>query len=326
MSETANISALANKITDDIIESLKWKKCGPHDEKWTCVKAEHKKKEHPSDVVFYYDDPYSGKTLYLNTDLKSYAANSISAQSTQTALESLALAVDCANVSSDWQDLYLADADRFDKVCGLYFLFNHDNKFIKQWSNVFASIDFDKIKLSENHQIFILNPHTIRQIYNISIDIKSLSGVQKLPFIEECSYFYPDLVLSRTHGGEWNQPATIEAINAPWIILKHKKCKHYEEGYLIYYNQRGDSSEEFLYFIDMLSHYQILISDSPIRVRLTDPNKKAIAFFNKAIIEYMTFWGPDEAKEQRLNSIEINSIPSIAPYYNPLEVGIENNE
>lgn len=321
MSETANISALANKITDDILEQLKWNRCAPHDEKWSCVKQEHDKKEHPTDVVFYYDDPYTGKTLYLNTDLKSYAAKSITVSSIQSALESLALTVDCANVSSDWQTLYLADEDCFDRVCGLYFLFNHDNNFIKEWEGLIKKVDFEKIKIPEKYQIFILDPATIRRLFNIATDIKALSGSRNLPYIDECTFFYPDLVLSRTHGGEWNQPATIEAINSPWLILKHKKCHKFDEGYVIYYSSEGSSSEEFLYFIDMLSHYQILISDNPIRVRLTNPAPKAIAFFKKAIVEYMSTWGPDESKEARLNSIDIASLPSLIPNYIPIEMG-----
>ncbi len=327
MAETYNISALANKISDDIIKWLKWGECIPHDENWSCVKNEnHEKKSHPSDVVFYYNDPYSGKTIYLNTDLKSYAKSSISAGSIQKGLQNLALSIDCANVSDEWKELFLSNEDDFDRVCGLFFLFNHDNEFINKWESIYSQIDFDRIKIPELYQIFVLDPNKIRLLFNVTHDIKALIADDKLPKRSGYTFFYPDLRLSKTHGGEWNQPATIESINSPWLIIKHRSCEKFDEGHLIYYHSPGNSIEEFLYFIDMLSYYQLLINNSPIRIRLTQAESKAKLLFKKAINEYMSIWGPDESKEKRLNSINIETVQTLYPNYKPMEVGIKDHD
>ena len=54
----------------------------------------HKVKTHPSDVVFFYDNPYSLSRTYVNCDLKSYASGTISKAKTYTpAIESLAKSI-----------------------------------------------------------------------------------------------------------------------------------------------------------------------------------------------------------------------------------------
>ena len=62
MSETTNTAALANKVFDEIFQWLKWELCTPKDINWECCNQEkHNTKTHPSDIVFYYKDPYTGK-------------------------------------------------------------------------------------------------------------------------------------------------------------------------------------------------------------------------------------------------------------------------
>ena len=48
---------------------------------------------HPTDVVFYYDEPYSNHRTYINCDLKSYAANTIQKGEVRKAVQSLARAL-----------------------------------------------------------------------------------------------------------------------------------------------------------------------------------------------------------------------------------------
>ncbi|MGB0289393.1 hypothetical protein [Aequoribacter sp.] len=131
MSETGNIEALAKLVSQDIFKWFKWDTCGLKDTDWRCVTTSHKKRTHPADVVFYYDDPYSGKVIYLNTDLKSYKKGSITATSISKALSSLSISVECANVSEDWQDKYLVNDIGFDSVIGMLFIYNHDDEFDK---------------------------------------------------------------------------------------------------------------------------------------------------------------------------------------------------
>ena len=78
MSETANIAAMAEKVSADVFKWFKWEMLPPMDFDFNCHKPEkHKtsdlpKKTHPVDAVFKYFDPYLGKDILLNTDLKSY--------------------------------------------------------------------------------------------------------------------------------------------------------------------------------------------------------------------------------------------------------------
>ena len=77
MAETVNIGEIAPKISKEIFKHFLWGKHQKHDDNFKCTNTNHKndkkkpKASHPGDVVFYYDDPYLGKTIYLHTDLKS---------------------------------------------------------------------------------------------------------------------------------------------------------------------------------------------------------------------------------------------------------------
>ncbi len=183
MSETGNIEELAKIVSRDIFKWFKWKMCAIKEE---CTEREifikgYNKKTHPADVVFYYDDPYSGNVTYLNTDLKSYKKGSITSTSISNALKSLSLSVECANVSEDWQDKYLVNDLGFDYAIGLLFIYNHDDEFDKDLVDVIDSIDFEKINIPENVSLTIFDPQKIRTLVNIVTDMKGLVADNLLP-------------------------------------------------------------------------------------------------------------------------------------------------
>jgi hypothetical protein len=106
VAETSNISKIAEILANDFFSRFLWNDTGGWNQNWICVrddhalpnkksrKAEggketadvsddvledssaidgsgvHKIASHPSDVVFYYDEPYSVTRTYVNTDLK----------------------------------------------------------------------------------------------------------------------------------------------------------------------------------------------------------------------------------------------------------------
>jgi len=321
MSETGNIEELAKIVSDDIFKWFKWNVCPVKDTDWACVTPDHKKKTHPADAVFYYDDPYSGSSVYINTDLKSYKKGSISATGLSKALVSLSMAVECANISEDWQKKYLVADFGFDRVIGMLFIFNHDNEFDKDLADIVESIEFEKIHIQESVKLILLDPLKIRTLVNVVNDMKGLVADNSLPRTEY-TFFYPDLVMAKRHGEEWCQPASIEALTSPWLIIKHKNTNQIEEGFLIYYHMDGDTVDEFVYLIDAMSHYQMLLSNKPIRVRFTDPGGEAANNFNKAKIEYLKMWGADEAREAQLNRIEARTISRVLPNYCPMEIGM----
>ncbi len=40
--------------------------------------------------------------------------------------------------------------------------------------------------------------------------------------------------MAKRHGEEWSQPASVEALTLPWLIIKHRATDDIEEGYVIY--------------------------------------------------------------------------------------------
>lgn len=131
-------------------------------------------------------------------------------------------------------------------------------------------------------------------------------------------------MLSKRHGDEWGQPASIEALTSPWLIIKHRKTEDIEEGYLIYYHMLGETVDEFVYLIDAMSHYQMLLSNQPIRIRFTNSCKDAGNNFNKAKLEYLKMWGSDEAREIQLNRIDQKRITKVVSNYCPMEIGMRD--
>ncbi|WP_462168236.1 hypothetical protein [Pseudoalteromonas lipolytica] len=146
-------------------------------------------------------------------------------------------------------------------------------------------------------------------------DINSLAANRKFPSLWENKYwfFYPELCLHKTHFNKYERPATIELLTSQLMIIGHDEIKEGEKlilnkGYVVYYNGRGDSIEEFVYLLDTISKYQMLDSAENIRIRCTSPDKNVdiIAIFKNAINHYASAWGFDKFKEDRLRLIEDN--------------------
>lgn len=323
MSETGNIEKAAKQVYKDIFKRFKWKVCEPKDEDWACEMDHHSKKTHPSDVVFYYDEPYSSTRMYLNTDLKSYKQSSITSAKMAAAMKSLAMSVECANVSGEWADKFVIEEDLDRRVSGLLFVYNHDNLYDADFEKHMSGESFKDFSIPEGVRVCVFGPDRIRSLINIVNDIKNLQADELLPKEKDYSFFYPDLVTAKRHGAEWGQPATIETITSPWIIIKHRATEEVEEGFLIYYNRKGTEVEEFVYLLDALSHYQMMLSNCPIRIRLVDGDALASVNFNKAKGEYLKSWGLDEAREIQLNKVKISSITKVALEYKFIELGME---
>ncbi|HHT1432475.1 TPA: hypothetical protein ACTYDG_005786 [Klebsiella michiganensis] len=65
-----------------------------------------------------------------------------------------------------------------------------------------------------------------------------------------------------------------------------------DSGYVIYYNQPGNSEDEFIYFLDMLSNYQILTDAKRIKIRHChiNPHEDSIHHFERAKQKYSAHW------------------------------------
>jgi hypothetical protein len=324
MAETSNIAALAERISKEIFTWFKWSSRPLRDSNWECVLDHHNKKTHPSDVVFHYEDPYTGKILYLNTDLKSYQTSSITKTKLETALKSLSLSVECANISEDWKGKFSLPHAGSSDVIGLLFVYNHDNGFDRRkFNSLLREIKLSQLGIQERNKIVVFGPGIILDLFNIVHDLKDLVAEDMMTRHSNYTFFYPDLVMSKAHGDQWSHAASVEVLVGPWIIIKHKEIPNQvKEGYLIYYMRDGSQVDEFVYFLDALSRFQMLLGDELIRIRLVNTVDEAKINFDVAKNKFLVTWGQDKQRKKRLDEIRIDSIQTRETSFNLIEIGM----
>jgi len=327
MSETVNVGEVANQLSKDIFKHFLWQTHPKKDDNFKCVNPEHvsekgkPKETHPGDVVFFYEDPYLGKRVYLHTDLKSYAKESITNGRVRDALRSLCITLDCATLSPDWREKYSVDSSESYEVRGMLFMHNHDNKFQKSFVDALDKIDLTALPLSPRSIIHFFGPLDVQRLYSITNDLIRLKAEGEIS--GDYTFFYPDLVISRRQGDVWKQAATVESLAGPYLIIKHSASVGFEAGYVIYYNSPCDSVDEFEYFLDSLSRYQMLESKAHIRVRVTTANAShdLKTMFHAAKKRYAKAWGFETSREAILDRIEIDRVTAVTTTYNPGDMG-----
>lgn len=324
MAETINIAEIANKLSKDIFEVFKWDSHPVKDENFKCHTESHFTREdatHPCDVVFYYEDPYLNKTVYFNTDLKSYGKESITASKVRSALMSLSKTIECARNSEDWRSKFsITSAEKYE-IRGLLFVHNHDGNYLSSFSNIIDKIDFTRMHIEPYTMIHFIAPNDIQRLYSIGNDIIRMIAQDDMS--KEYTFYHPDLVMFRRLSDVWGQAATIESLVGPFFSLKHKGTEKIKPGYVVFYNRAGDTVEEFVYFLDYLSRYQMMESDTSIQVKVTHmtPSKNLRSNFLTAKKQYVQAWGFDEARENILKGVNINEVTSVTTTYNPGEMG-----
>lgn len=326
MSETINISAIAEQISEDIFKRFLWQIHPKRNDNFTCVNPDHKssdgsnKSSHPGDAVFFYDDPYLKRKVYLHTDLKSYAESSITTTMIKGAINSLCMAVECANQSDVWREKYSVDTSDCHEVRGLLFVHNYTYGYEKSFYDAVSKCKLQKLPIPIGIILHFLGPHDIRRLYSIGNDIIRLIVDRKLP--NEYTFYYPDLMLFRRHGDVWGQAATIESLTGPYIIIKHGEAEKIGRGYLIYFNRESPTIAAWEYFVDSLSRYQMLESGEKIRIRYTgDTSNEIKSNFQKAKARYAKAWGYEESRIKILDAIEIEAITSVANNFSPGATG-----
>ncbi|MFI3311181.1 hypothetical protein [Ewingella allii] len=348
--ETHNISLMADKVTAELFKWFKWEQVGSSNENFDCLKKdEHTNKSgtHPNDVVFKYHDPYLNRTVFFNTDLKSYAKTSMTATAMRNALSSLANSIDCAEGSKEWKDRY-SYISGSSEVRGLLFAYNHDGNFDQLFYDVFHAIketkdvkgkkgmNLDNLPLKQGQKIHIIEPRTINYLQSVITDLTKLSHLGTFPNGSNYQFYYPDLTLHKVSGIPEELPATIESLTGPFFIIKHNDVKRlnestgniektYEHGYVIYYNGEGKDQYEFIYIFDTLSKYQLLDGNEKIRIRLIYPNifKDVRGIYNTAIETYSREWGFDKYKRSIIESIEFDLVDFTKPSFSSVEIGWE---
>jgi hypothetical protein len=349
MAETSNIAQMAEKISDDLFKWFKWDRLIPRDLNFKCHKGEkhasstREKKTHPVDVLFKYKDPYSGKDVLFNTDLKSFKRGSISAGNIKDALYSLARTIECADGSADWRTKYSMNSANYE-IRGLLFVYNHDGLYENSFTELFkptinrtgkltGGIKIGNIPLRPDQQLHIIEPLRIQYMRTIISDMNKLHHEGTFPE-NDYTFYYPDLLQHKLRGDNKKHPATIEVLTGPFVIIKHGDIKkynesedqletRYKEGFVIYYNQKGEEPMEFVYLFDMLSNFQLLRGECNFRIRVAckDPFEDIMSSYYTAIEMYLLSWGNDEFKKKILDGIEFEIIEQTKDVFSTNAIG-----
>lgn len=334
MAETANIAEIAKKILNDIFGVFFWELRPIEDTNFDCVLDEHHsptgkdKASHPCDVLFHYVDPYLNKTVYLHTDLKSYAKKSLQQKKIRDALNSLGMTLACAHVSQSWRDKYPREDGEAYEIRGLLFVANHDGKAPLDFSPQLNKITKNNLTVAKSQTLHVLGPRQISDLYSIAADIKLSIHDKKLS--QRYRFFYPDLTLwKRLVADDVRTAATIETLMSPYFILRHDAIKDengavtLNVGSLIYYSRPGETVDEFVYLLDSLLRFQLVKANEIIRIRLFNREKSSNFKnnFDKAKVKYCKTWGFEGTRVEEINAITIDSISQMSPNYSPDEIG-----
>jgi hypothetical protein len=321
MAETELIAKMAEKLAKELFGIFGWKQKGPINQNWTCVEKAHDKATHPSDVVFSYEDPYTDQRIYVNCDLKSYGKHSITKATIAGGLRSMAIAVECANRSDAWQELYVGEA-QWEGV-GLLFVYNHDGEFDTDFDKIRDLVDANTIDIAYARRMFVLGPKRIAYLASVANDIRVLRGDGAVPAASECGFYYPDLISKRPKHSTQNA-ASLEALAAPWQILRFQKAvgSVTEEHFVVYYDGALADVDECKYLIDFFFRYQLLRNDSTISVRAPFCTPEAHVLMSKAKEAYFeAFYSLPEFRE-RLERIQMGDMTSIVKQFSSISLGM----
>ena len=322
MAETDNIAHLAELVSADLFGRFFWATTGARNQNWPCEREQHApRKTHPSDVVFFYDEPYSLQRTYINCDLKSYASGSITAGAISSALETLADSLTCAEISDQFRKLYIHD-EYSPAIVGLLFVYNHDGDYDKDFERILASVKPEKLRIPKGSQIVVFGPQQIRWLDNLRYELVYMRGSGELPPEPSCYFAYPHLVRKKKVQVELARAATLEMLTGPWITLGYQAFNSRNPGFVVFYRGRGEAAEEFLYLIDYLMHYQMVKVGVDIRIRTLEPDAASASIFERAIVEYIDNCGGGEEIATLLKTIDYRQLNSVHRSFSQIEVGM----
>lgn len=328
MAETQNIAEMARKVFDELFSVFGWRKTGGVDRNFACSLPEQHpdKKTHPTDLVCWYEDPYELQRVYMNIDLKSYAATSITKKSIGDALRSLAQTVECANVSAEWREAYVLKGAHH-RTHGLLFFYNNDGAlskadFEQRYSNALSS----PLKLAKNRRLFVFSPSDIVELYSIANDINS----HRATYFCQYGFACHDLIRFPARIKE-GTAASIEMLLAPWLLVRltnGRNENHPLKGgrhYLLYYRGEGRTVEEFAYVIDYMFRFQLLDNDSHLELRLVNAAENATEVWARAVEYYVEkFHGlADIRKRLEPPRVKCSSVTTVLSRFSAEEIGME---
>ncbi|CAB3809688.1 hypothetical protein [Paraburkholderia fynbosensis] len=320
MAERVNIARIAEIVSADIFSKLGWEAHGVPNESWECNEPTHEKRDHPTDVTFVYQDPYSARNVHLITDLKSYAAGSIKEFSLRETIESLALAVDCAKDNPKWKELYLKAGAEYE-IQGLVFIYNHDSEYDKSFPEQLHVVFQDDLTIPRGVKLSIIGPDEVWYLNEMLTDIASLARDEVIPTDKKAlKFFYHSHSRSKVVSQDHSMVATIDMLKGKYQMLAYSHANQYGgfRGMLVYYRGYGESEREFIVLIDMLRSFGVLDNYDRILVRSARGCSRAANNFNKAVSQYATYGN----HEMLLKKLDYGSIASVRPRLTQFEVAL----
>jgi hypothetical protein len=312
MAETKNIDKMAELISNSIFKELKWTIHPTNDVNWDCCLTHHEKKTHPTDVVFSYDDPYSGVIQYIQTDLKSYCKSSISDLRVRNAVKSLALQVECAKSSSEWNDLFRANETKFD-LHGMLFIYNNDGDYDAKLFDKIKTLFQHNFSLPEKSTVNIFSPRLIRFLMSVVDDIKTRRNIEddeseaalwtKVAKRTECGFYYPDKQ-NKCADNSKVLPASISMIMSGALLFSYKHPIHKEKILNIYWDEEPDSHQHFIYLFEYIFNYQMLNVFEKIYI-ITPFSTKSFSFFSIAKKIYNKQYATTVYQEEKIDKVNI---------------------
>lgn len=334
MAETVNIAEMAARLSTEVFSVFGWEQKGPSDNNWDCQTPSHGKRTHPTDTCFWYDNPYSSATTYLNTDLKSYATTTITESAVVDAINSLAISVECAKVSRQWKERH-THQDRNTDIVGMLFIYNHDNEYDKDFSKLRAKIDPDKLAIPPGVKLFIVGPEDVAYLATVANSIVHSRGIadtheSHLPASDRCKFYFPNLITQRAKSIVHNA-ATVEMLCGPWQVLHYQRSdsddgNKLRDSYCIYYRGTGATIDEFTYLLDYLFRFQLVGNNQYITIRMPFACNEAASHFSNAKESYFEhcfrgFHGTGVIQKQK-NRIIMRPITRIATRFLTDDIGM----
>jgi hypothetical protein len=330
MGETVNISKMAESLSESLFTVFGWEKRSLANHQWDCVEPEkhHKKrgnKKHPTDAVFRYIDAYSGHSIYVNIDLKAYAASTLETYDFTADLKSLGHATECANKSAEWQQLFVVSEEAC-TVIGLLFVFNHDNASKRDFTHRLSTLAPSTVGLDPVYHIGVLIPSRVLYLNSVAADIKSFNNLpQALRF-----FYSPHLnkkkavnVYSKS-ASLWSLMSSIVTVGCDAHVANPRKA------FNVYYDGKGSSREEFQYVLDYLCRYAIVSETSDVNICLYKPDSAASAHFDNAKEEFSRDnWREIEQKSREefnkmLENVKLRIIQQVIPQYEMISTGMDD--
>lgn len=325
MAENEHIAKQAENLASDLFAEFFWDRVGPTNHDWACeAKEEHGVTTHPCDVVYYYDEPYSAQRTYVHCDLKSYAKGSIKSPAIKAALISLGKQIACADKSAEWQEKHAHDNVTY-SICGLLFVYNHDGEYDADFNASLSFVANESLQLPKGKRVYVLGPKEIYWLDNVSNEIRRMRGKRtpELPGQEHCSYYHPQLVRKANLQVKKAKGATLETLTSPVIILEARDPKgSAQRKVVIFYSRKGDSSDEFIYLIDILRKYELLDERTEVKIKTLNPSENSSPTFQKSQQQYIEgLAGTSTDLSEYVLAIKYEPISEIKTSYSTVDLG-----